>query len=326
MEDTIKSLSTRLFPKNHGASAYQVSGIAARCDWVVLTDWHQPKTMLHQNVSTTQPQHIFLSLREPFTAIRYFVEQIIPGLSAPFVLVSGSEDVTVPHQIDQRWRPFNAQERSLIEYLLGHPLLLHWFAENLDDNSHPRMSPLPLGMVFTNNYVQELAVPEIRPLRDRQPRILCAHRARPGPQWDIRREVSRLARTEWKQWCTVLDEEVSEDTFLDLVQQHAFVLCVEGGGIDPSPKAWQTILYGAVPIIRATPLQAAYRQLPVALIPDWQSQHITKAKLDQWFNDPSLHQELNANRKKTLERLGIDYWWHQIAAKALDGSLHQESL
>lgn len=35
-----------------------------------------------------------------------------------------------------------------------------------------------------------------------------------------------------------------------LMQSHAFVLCAEGGGVDPSPKAWQAILHGAIPIIR----------------------------------------------------------------------------
>ena len=34
----IQIQNTLLFPKNQGAHAYQLTGIAAHCDWVLLTD------------------------------------------------------------------------------------------------------------------------------------------------------------------------------------------------------------------------------------------------------------------------------------------------
>ena len=314
MEAVFECLSTRLFPKNQGVDAYLITGIAARCDWVVLTDTQPPMKAMRRNVDTGHPRHIFLSLRVPALAIRYFVEQVLPGLSKPFVLVSGSEDATVPHQIDQRWKAFDESTQLLIKTILEHPLLLHWVAENLDDASHPKMSPLPLGMVFPNNQTHNVPIPAVVPLQERPLRILCAHRVRSGAQWEIRRNVTRLAKTVWQPWCTVPEDEVSEAGFVKLMNQHAFVLCVEGGGVDPSPKAWQAILHGAIPIIRKTGVVDAYNRLPVVSIPDWQAQHITREKLCHWLEEMSSAQAIQEKRAQIIERLGIDYWWRQIEA------------
>lgn len=305
--------STRLFPKNRGANAYQLAGIASRCDWVVMTDTKPPTHYIRQNRKTTTPRHIFLSLRSPFEAIAVFTNFVLPKLHQSFVLVSGSEDVTIPNQYDHRWRRFNAEERTKLQEILSHPLLLHWFAENLDDASHPKFSALPTGMVFPNSRPHDgVAIPTVTPISQRPLRVLCAHRTRSGPQWSTRKHVSALARSAWQRCCTVLDEEVSEADFLQLVEDHSFVLCVEGGGLDPSPKAWQTILHGAIPIVRRTGTQQAYAKLPVAFVHDWLPDTIDPTRLLEWrdillpdFDQPS-------QRRLTLRRLSADYWWAPI--------------
>ena len=142
--------STRLFPKSGGAKNYVVTGLAHRCDWVLLTDNQPPYVYLHRNRSTDNPKHIFLSLRSPFKAIEYFCESILPTLQAEFVLVSGSEDATLPRQIDARWRSINERETAMIDRILNHPCLKHWYVENLDQVGHHKLSPLPLGLVFPN--------------------------------------------------------------------------------------------------------------------------------------------------------------------------------
>lgn len=306
--------STRLFPKNLGADAYQVSGIAARCDWAVLSDKKPPQTHFRRLRATAAPRTIFLSLREPYAAIRYFCEQILPALSTPFVLLSGSEDATVPSQADRRWRPFDDHERRLIGALAQHPLLVHWFAENLDRDMGPKVSPLPLGLVFPDGAPAPAAVPQTGPFSQRQSRILCAHRVRNGPQWEPRRQVTRLAQTDWAAWCTVVEEEISEPEYLELVRQHAFVFCVEGGGLDPSPKAWQSILHGAIPVIRQSPVAAAYREFPVAIVADWSAPQITAGRLARW--QQQLGPETEHGRSRILERLSGRFWWDQVAARA----------
>lgn len=313
--------STRLFPKNLGATAYQISGIAARCDWVILSDHKQPCTHFHRNYVTLTPQTIFLSLREPYAAIRYFCEEILPVLKTPFVLVSGSEDATIPTQVDRRWRRFDTQERDLIDRLVKHPLLLHWFAENLDQDMGDRVSPMPLGLVFPDHPPAPLEVPQVPPIADRKNWILCAHRVRNGPQWEPRKQVTQMARSDWSDWCTVVEEEISETEYLELVQQHVFVLCVEGGGLDPSPKAWQTILYGSIPIIRQTPLVAAYNEFPIAVVQSWSPGEITIEMLRHWRQQMGL--EIENQRQSILSRLSGNFWWEKIAAQFAQTSVEK---
>ena len=306
--------STRLFPKSGGADRYDITGIAGCCDWVILTDTKDPGICIRKAPGCKRPRHIFLSLRSPFLAISHFARHILPTLEAPFILVSGSEDVTLPNQLDQRWRRFSASEREDIRAILDHPLLRHWAAENLDERFHEKISPLPLGMVYSEPPAirEVIDVPTITPLAERPCKVLCAHRLREGPQWEARRRVSMLARSDWSDWSTLVDTEVSEPAYLDLVKDHAFVLCVEGGGIDPSPKAWQAILHGAVPIIRRTALFEAYRDLPVAWVDDWDASAITRDRLADWQAQLAPRHDEAGARAQTVSMLGLEHWWDSL--------------
>ena len=54
---------------------------------------------------------------------------------------------------------------------------------------------------------------------------------------------------------------------MEALSRYNFTICVHGGGIDPSPRAWEAIMRGSIPIIRESPVAEAYRMLPVVIIP-----------------------------------------------------------
>jgi len=304
--------ATRLFPKNRGAEAYAITGIAARCDWVVLSDHRAPHIHLHRNRDTDQPRHIFLSLRAPFHAIRHFAERILPRLRADFVLITGSEDITLPRQTDARWRPFDAEEQAMLSRILDHPNLRHWYAENLDEGGHPERSPLPVGLVFPGGMPDGIVLPGPAPLAARPLRVFCAHRHRDGPQWELRRHVSRLARGPWRDFCTLPGAELPEPDFMAEVERHAFVICAEGGGLDPAPKAFSALLHGAIPIIRDTALVPAYAHLPVVVVEDWTAGALSPARLARWRDALRPWFDEEAGRREVLHRLSGDYWWRIV--------------
>lgn len=313
----IPFLSTRLFPKGRGALGYEITGVAGRCDWVILSDFKPPHCALVRLMDTDAPRTIFLSMRQPFEVWKYFVATVLPLLSNPFVLISGSEDATVPNQTDKRWRPFNVDERAAIATVLESNLLVHWFAENLDDPTMRKTSALPTGMVYPEGPQGGLAqLPKVAPLADRPLKVLFAQRIRPGAQWDRRRHVLDLARVPWAEFTTVLEQEVPEDTFLGLVEQHAFVICVEGGGVDPSPKAWQSLIHGAIPIICSPGVRASYSQLPVAIVEDWGAESLSLPRLGLWRDQLIPQMDGEEARRKLQDQLSLDYWWHKIAACA----------
>jgi hypothetical protein len=198
--------------------------------------------------------------------------------------------------------------------ILKHPQLHHWTAENADDVSHPLMSPLPLGLVYSDapKIREFMPVPKVPRLADRPLNLLCGHRVRDGAQWEPRKVISETAKRDWSSFTTLLNEDVPEEKFLSLIQEHSFVLCAEGGGLDPSPKAWQALLYGAIPIIRKNSLFDAYRHLPVIFVEDWKTEQLTLEKLKLWkaqllpdFDDP-------VQRSDTLNKLSLDFWWNRI--------------
>jgi hypothetical protein len=314
---SIEVHSTRLFPKMLGAEAYVPTGIAARCDWVVMSDDEEPHTSLLRRVDTRSPRHVFLSLRSPFAAIKFFHDQVLAQIEAPFVLVSGSEDITIPNQLDLRWRRFHAPESRKIEAILQDPRVLHWFAENLDARSHPKFSPMPLGLVFHDPQASHrIPVPQVPPQAARPLRALCAHRVREDWQWDVRREVTELCRQHFSEFCTIPDGEVPLDEFERLMHQHAFVICAEGGGLDPSPKAWHALLHGAIPIVRSTALDQAYAGLPVVFIQGWDASTLSLEQLRDWQRQHAPAQDEPAKRERVLQLLGIESWWSKICSLA----------
>lgn len=312
VKPSVIAQQTRLFPKNNGADAYNITGIAAKCDWVVLSDVCEPHVHLVKQVET--PRFIYLSLRAPFAALQYFYECVLPQMNGPFVLVSGSEDVTIPVQTDIRWREYNEAENHIIHAIQTHPLLVHWFAENLVGNDSDVMSPLPLGLVFPDSQTSPvISLPDSTPLAERPNTVFCAHRVRQGGQWERRRKVTELATTAWQDFCVSCTDEMSEPDFYATIQQHSFVICVEGGGVDPAPKAWHALMNGAIPIVCSAGVKGAYSHFPVVFVDDWDANAITESKLAEW---KSLYVEWFDNskqRNELLRRLGIEYWWGLVS-------------
>jgi hypothetical protein len=166
------------------------------------------------------------------------------------------------------------------------------------------MSSLPVGYVFMDeaSNVLKIETPET-PIRDRPLKMLCAHRIRNGAQWEVRRNLTDLCIARFQEFSTILTDEISEGVFQQQVRRHPFVLCAQGGGLDPSPKAWFCIANGSIPIIKSSVLDDAYSQLPVAFVDDWTDDCLSLEKLLCWVDEL---------RAQTVHRLSLDYWWRKI--------------
>ena len=308
--------NTRLFPKDVGAAAYRLTGIAARCDWVIMTDSKKGDALIRGDL-TRQPRTVFLSLRSYFGAIPFFYEEVLPKIENSFVLVSGSEDITIPNQVDARWRPFNARERYLVERIANDDRVIHWFAENRDEVL-PKMSTMPVGQVFekSSHCTVALRQPELK-VKDRPLKVLCAHRVRDGDQWEVRRNLTELCKQQFQEFSTILTDEISEAEFRQQVRQHPFVLCAQGGGLDSSPKAWFSIANGSIPIIKSSVLDDAYSQLPVVFVDEWNEDCLSLEKLHRWVEEFAPYYDDDQLWAQTLHKLSLDYWWNKISEKII---------
>jgi hypothetical protein len=99
-------------------------------------------------------------------------------INQKLVLITASEDVTLPNQIYARWRSFNHDEREIIKNILNDKRVIHWFAENVDE-THVKMTSLPLGYIFKQKESELIEVPALSSrLKDRALKALCSHRCK----------------------------------------------------------------------------------------------------------------------------------------------------
>merc|ERR1712228_96621 len=103
--------------------------------------------------------------------------------------------------------------------------------------------------------------------------------------------------------------EMFSHQFAPWWQNHSFVICAHGGGLDPSPRAFMAIAAGAIPIVKHSALDAAYSHLPVVFVDNWTADAITLDKLKQWKADLVPYYDDPRLRVEVVKRLTMKYWW-----------------
>lgn len=306
--------SEPLYSEGKGANSYYVTGLPSRCDCIILTSQRKPNIQVRGEED--DPNYIFISTRYVRKGIEFFCESFLSNIKSSFILITGSEDKTIPNQLDHRWPSIREREKSYINEILNHPQLVHWFSENLDDGSHSKMSPIPTGFVFRPpDRPHRIEIPEAKPLSERKTKALCGHYIRNDKQHDTRRKVNELCRSEWSSWTTLVEDIVPIEEYFKLIQSHTFVLCVHGGGLDPSPKAFHTLLNGSIPIIRESALKPAYEEFPVFFVSEWRSENLSEKKLKTFQRSISAKYERSSFKKDVYKKLELDYWWDMIVNK-----------
>lgn len=278
-------------------------GISTRTDWTLTIPcmYGDPNRL---------PRTIFVQ----HSMLPHFVENTLRYMDPThrFVLISGGTDITMPRQIDFRFAEFGRGFSKEPPYgynflaLVNAPQLIHWFCENHDVN-HEKISTLPTGLVHDADYRGDYPDPaSVMPLSKRPLKVLVSDRVRDGEgQWKARREVHDLC-VQHEDFCSMpADESVGHATFVQQIIALPFLVCVHGGGIDPSPKAWESILLGTIPIIQSSTLDDAYQQLPVVFIQDWATffkhPNVT-ALLQEWLERLSPYYEPDSPlRSRTLQ-------------------------
>lgn len=240
------------------------------------------------------------------------------------------------------------------ESMIKDPRIVHWYAEN-HDIEHPKVSTLPTG--FTKyDYYEPLPTGVSYPNEDsvidldkRPLTVLHADRVRDGQgQWELRKQVEDMCNE--IDWCIqpveelekeskekqkkegLLTEpgglEVTHERFIEFLHNSPFIACVHGGGIDPSPKAFEAMYHGTIPIVRKSVLYDSYSKFPVAWVDDWTdlfkaSEEKRKSMMQAWMKELGpYYVKGSALRKQTLDRMKTAYWLeegHKRLEKSLSG-------
>ena len=205
-------------------------------------------------------------------------------------------------------------------------MVLHVFSENLDE-AGPKVTGIPLGINpgefpgYNGDYLlKKIAGPD--KLSSRPLKVLETSRQRDGPQFAERARVLSMCHNEWKDLC--VHRSSSKAEFFERLQDFPFVMCVHGGGQDPSPKAWEAIMAGTIPIIQHYPGDHGYNELPVVFVDTWIADVISQTNLRSWMDQLSPFYETPGLRRVVVERLHARYWWAKVDA-VLNGRMSNES-
>ncbi len=235
-----------------------------------------------------------------------FVTRVLPNLEAPIKLVSGSSDYTPQHV-------FPSETRAILKS----PLIISWWATN-NDIVHPKVHSLPYGLAHCSGIREEgwerrvreallLALSKGRKKQEETKfKILCRWRDRPGNDAGADK-VERPRAMSWARknidLCDIVENEVPPMEHFRLTCTYDFVLCPNGNGIDPSPRAWEALILKSVPIIKSSTMNDAYSRLPCLIVDDWSD--VTLELLRTKGNE--LRTKLWESRD-LMHVLSMDYW------------------
>lgn len=253
-----------------------------------------------------------------------FIEQALPRLQQPIVLVSGCDTVSTNY--------------PGYEALIESEKILHWFLQNfeLDQPYEGKVTKLPLGVNFhkldpasDNTSIdmglparpgnQQLTLKAIRrtipPLRER-PALIYANfhlnmdtflrSAEAQKRHVARREALQALRH--KDFVHLESRQIPRNEVWCRYAGFAFEASPHGNGLD-CHRTWEALLLKTVPIVKTSPLDSMYDGLPVAIVEDWRQ--IDHALLEDWRD-----RFADCFEGDIPERLYSRYWIRQFRSFA----------
>lgn len=252
------------------------------------------------------------------SAIPHFVaEHILDKIPFKIVLVSGDSDTCCP--TDQ----FSTHEDFL--QFMSHPKLIAWHAQNCVQ-SHPKLRAMPIGMDY--HTLQQSAHewgPQMSALQQEQQLKSIANNA--APFWE--RSVLAYANFQFAMTTRFAgdrrdaivhvpknlvyyepDKIPREQTWIAQTK-YAFVISPQGNGID-CHRTWEALCLGCIPIVRTSPLDTLFEDLPVLIINNWDDVSI---ELLQQTVERFKERHLVETRPFKYEKLTLEYWRTQWVRK-----------
>ena len=194
-----------------------LTGISKRCDWFI-----NGNQLLKLN--DKEPKTIFVTGYKGGAGITHLTTILLPNIISSFVLIVASEDYTFPTgNGDVRLNEYKNCELH-IKTLLESPLVTHIFVENLDI-THPKMTPIPLGLLYPDT---DMSNPDFYNIDFLNKNQLCfiRHTTRPweSNQWKDRLSADNLSKNEWASFVHFIDKGIPREEFIRNLKQSKFCL------------------------------------------------------------------------------------------------------
>jgi hypothetical protein len=293
----------------------KLTGIAKYTDIVIK---NPEKIFFKHNKSFDNCKSIFLTCESSgirAKSIDNFIDNILPQIKNPVILIIAGVDYTFPNQIDKRGPKNSHNLITKFKNLSNNNNITKIWVENLDEDMK-KTYPIPLGLS-----VAELESDNDKPPmfsyfkpfeninKDKLLLVTNFNRTRDGKgQWYERGIVDKLCKNEWKDFI-IAHKHSTHKKYLKELAKYSFTLCIHGGGVDVNPKLFEAILVGTIPIIRKNdPYTNIYKDWPVVIIDDWDKNTINKNNLELWKSLYMPYFTCNLKRQLSLKKLSLKYW------------------
>lgn len=243
-----------------------------------------------QHVSSRQADESRRQLsnpREQFESLFYIQDNLdrreiwdTLQMSSSKLFFVGGHDLTMPLQTDKRF-PRNLEQPSqiLIQQVRAGSKTV--FAENIDSRDSI-FRPLPGGVRprAASGTLRLGKAGSFKGLPDGGKLAFASHRVREGNQWQMRRDVSRFVVDDWHSFVDLVSGDLPARLWRKTAQNYIFGLCVEGGGVSPSPKFFDLLLRQTIPVISESAVSEVHEKLPCVVIPAWAPEFLTRDLLE----------------------------------------------
>ena len=228
----------------------------------------------------------------------------------PFILVSGGGDCECPNQI------FDTDEE--FQNFINSPNIVHWFCQNVLIK-HPKITPIPLGLDYETimyyTHIRNDRGPKMTPLE--QENQIMELRKNISPFWEripiCYGNFQYLLSTKYgsdrvdairkipKKLIYYDSKSVRQTTFKN---QTNFAFVVSPFGQDyECIRTWEALCLGCIVILKTSPIDSIYADLPVLIINDWN-------EITQPFLESAIERfkQKHQNGEIKYEKLTKKYW------------------
>lgn len=177
-------------------------------------------------------------------------------------------------------------------FLLKPQCIAKWYALNVN-YEHQDLIPIPIGLA--NDYCPiTLKYHDI--IKKGTPEKLLYINHRVSTYSKDRKWIYEYFET--NEWCTVDEPNLSLEEYKNKLDNHRFILCPRGNGID-THRLWESLYHGIIPIVEDHIQYKHLEDLPAIVVDSFKQ--ITEEYLSEKIQEFS-------NKKFNLDKLKVSWW------------------
>ncbi len=216
-----------------------------------------------------------------------FFANVHPYINEKYILISHQGDMTTP---------------GAYAHHLDSEKIIAWYSCNVGADAHPKMRPIPLGVmgILMKNLPRNCEEILGRVLLDIKKGAINKTNLfyfNVNPKTNILERGKPLDFLRNQKFCTMAKGKPYEQ-YLREMATHKFVISPHGTGLD-CYRTWEALTLGCIPVVKKSSLDVLYEGLPVLIVDNWQE--VTEDFLE------IKYQEMQQQQYQ-LERLSIGYW------------------